>query len=209
MTKAKVTWPDGLQIEWNQFRSYGLITGTTDFTLDGLKIALENSVEGDEINLLLGNTALLDAIGTSELAQKKFENVQKMINRYMETLIEAFKAAAKSFGSTIDPDSLDHFIREFTKKPHFNIPIHEGLIVDEEHPLLGESRVCPIVDFSLKVQTRSTDGPQRYRFFYDFKHELDEFLASWLNKSEEYNLQQTVIQKLMKHHLTHATIEVD
>lgn len=73
----------------------------------------------------LFNQALQDAIGTSELAQKKFENVQKMINSYMETLIEAFKAAAKSFGSTIDPDSLDHFIREFAKKPYFIIPMSE------------------------------------------------------------------------------------
>ena len=66
-----------------------------------------------------------DADNAVETAKKKIENIQLVISNLQETLIAAFRQAARTFDSTVDPESLENFIEQFIKKPYFTIPMSE------------------------------------------------------------------------------------
>ena len=70
-------------------------------------------------------TTINEASKAFDLAKTKFDNVQAFIDSMQETLIESFTQAAKTFGSTINPDRLQSFIEAFVQKPYFVIPMSE------------------------------------------------------------------------------------
>lgn len=69
--------------------------------------------------------ALKEATEAFSTAEKKFKNVQSLVEQMQTSLVKGFTKAAKTFGTTINPDRLQAFIEAFVEKPYFVIPMSE------------------------------------------------------------------------------------